>query len=303
MKNFVVMFLTLCLLMLTACGTTAPVTDTLPPAGDTATENGTTADGSNDGENDGTGDGGTVPDDDTPGTAPEAPDMTPDVPAEPEPETPAEPVVVKDVLVRSNTDSLTVRTGPGTGYTALGYLDKNDMAEYRGKTSGWYQIVFKRRTAYVSAAYATTVEFEKGSDTIERILSEGKQLLGIPYVLGAQRYHWGNGVKNTNFTGDSFDCSSLTQYIYKIAAGVNLGVTTRDQVVQGTAVGKNNLRRGDLMFFTNEVRVNKTGVERIGHVAVYLGDNYILHTASDHAVIEPISNKRWSYYETSRRFV
>ena len=294
MKNFVVMFLTICLLMLTACGTTAPVTDTLPPAGDTTTENGTTAGEPDAGGDDDTDDSGTVSDDDTPGTAPDAPA---------EPETPAEPVVVKDVLVRSNTDSLTVRTGPGTGYTALGYLDKNDMAEYRGKTGGWYQIVFKRRTAYVSAAYATTVEFEKGSDTIERILSEGQQLLGIPYVLGAQRYHWGNGVKNTNFTGDSFDCSSLTQYIYKIAAGVNLGVTTRDQVVQGTAVGKNNLRRGDLMFFTNEVRVNKTGVERIGHVAVYLGDNYILHTASDHAVIEPISNKRWSYYETSRRFV
>lgn len=298
MKKFVTMFLILCLLALTACGAAAPVTDTVPPAdGNNPVQGGTT------GEPDGDENADDGADSDRPDAAPETPDATPDVPAGSEPEKPAEPVVAKDVLVRSNTDSLTVRTGPGTGYAVLGYLDKNDMAEYRGKSGGWYQIVFKRRTAYVSAAYAKTVAFEKGSAAIERVIAEGKQLLGIPYVLGAQRYHWGNGVKNTNFTGDSFDCSSLTQYIYKIAAGVNLGVTTRDQVVQGTAVGKNNLRRGDLMFFTNEVRVNKTGVERIGHVAVYLGDNYILHTASDHAVIEPISNKRWSYYETSRRFV
>ena len=54
------------------------------------------------------------------------------------------------------------------------------------------------------------------------------------------------------------------------------------------------------MFFTNASRKNNTGIERVGHVAIYLGGNYILHTASDHAVIEPISATRWSYYITTR---
>lgn len=219
------------------------------------------------------------------------------------PSEPDVPVVKQDILVKSTSNSLTVRSGPGTNYAALGYLDKNDMAAYLGKTGGWYKVTFKRTAGYVSASYATTVAFDTASDLVEKVIDEGKKLLGLPYVLGAQRYHWGNGIKNTNFTGDSFDCSSLTQYIYKVAAGVNLGVTTRDQYVQGTYVSRNNIRRGDLMFFTNDIRYDNVGAERIGHVAMYLGDNYILHTASDHAVIEPISAKRWSHYVVTRRFV
>ena len=57
------------------------------------------------------------------------------------------------------------------------------------------------------------------------------------------------------------------------------------------------------MFFTNASRYNKTGNERIGHVGIYFGNNYILHTASDHAVIEPISAQRWNYTITARRVV
>lgn len=68
-------------------------------------------------------------------------------------------------------------------------------------------------------------------------------------------------------------------------------------------VKKENLARGDLMFFTNQSRKDKVGIERIGHVAIYLSNNYILHTATDHAVIEPISPTRWSYYITTRRVV
>ena len=55
--------------------------------------------------------------------------------------------------------------------------------------------------------------------------------------------------------------------------------------------------------WTNASRKNKVGIERIGHVGIYFGNNYILHTASDHAVIEPISNTRWGYYVTARRVV
>ena len=47
--------------------------------------------------------------------------------------------------------------------------------------------------------------------------------------------------------------------------------------------------------------ITRRGVERIGHVALYLGDNYILHTASDYAVIEQISSTRWGYYIEARR--
>ena len=138
---------------------------------------------------------------------------------------------------------------------------------------------------------------------MEKVIGEGYKLLGVPYVYGAVRLHNGKGKMLAEFSVQKFDCSSLMQYIFYKGAGVLLDVTTRTQVKQGEYVNPNDLQRGDCIFFTNEERQYNTGIERVGHVALYLGNNYILHTASDYARIEQISNKRWSYYIEARRFV
>lgn len=209
----------------------------------------------------------------------------------------------KDVLVLSLVNGLNVRSGLGTSYASLGTLDKGDMVAFVSYWDGWYETVYKERTAYVSANenYTALYYMDKGSERTESVIEVGKTLLGYPYVWGSERYHWGNGILNTNFVAGEFDCSALTQYAYYKGAGVLLDVTTRTQVKQGTYVAYEDLRRGDLMFFTNSSRYNLTGTERVGHVAIYLGDNYILHTASDHAVIEPISAARRSYFIEGRR--
>ncbi len=137
----------------------------------------------------------------------------------------------------------------------------------------------------------------------ESVIEEGAKLLGTPYVYGAVRYHDGNGNLNKNFTVSAFDCSSLTQYIFYKGANVLLNVTTRTQIYQGTTIAKTDLQRGDLLFFTNASRYNNTGIERIGHVALYLGNNLILHTSSDYAKIEEISSQRWSYFIQAQRMV
>ena len=210
---------------------------------------------------------------------------------------------VKDVLVLSLVDGLNVRSGRGTSCASLGTLDKGDMVAYVSYADGGYETVYKERAAYVFANenYTSLYYMDKGSERAESVIGVGKTLLGYPYVWGSQRYHRGNGVLNTNFVAGEFDRSALTQYAYYKGAGVLLDVTTRTQVKQGTPVGFDDLERGDLMFFTNSSRYNLTGTERVGHVAIYLGDNYILHTASDHAVIEPISPARRAYFIEGRR--
>lgn len=207
------------------------------------------------------------------------------------------------ILVKTN--GLNVRTGAGTSYTSLGQAEQGTLLKYSGKTGNWYETYYRNRVAYVSAKaeYTTLYTMEKGSDTTEAVIEEGLKLLGTPYVYGAVRLHDGKGNLLKQFTLSKFDCSSLMQYIFHRGAGILLNTTTRTQSVQGTAVSKANLRRGDLIFFTNSSRYDNTGVERIGHVALYLGENYILHTASDFAKIEQISATRWSYYITSRRMV
>ncbi len=216
---------------------------------------------------------------------------------------PIEPEKVFLTYATSKVDSLRIRTKPNNSSSTLGYLDKNDAVLIINESGNYYQTIFKEKTAYVHKSYCNVLKIEKTDEKSEKAIELGSSLLGYPYVWGSQRYHWGNGKLNTAFIPGEFDCSALVQYVYYKSNGVILDLTTRTQVKNGIEVKREDLKRGDLMFFTNSSRKNLTGTERIGHVGIYFGNNYILHTASDHAVIEPISSTRWSYYITARRVV
>lgn len=197
-----------------------------------------------------------------------------------------------------------IRSGAGTSYTSLGAAEQNTLYANLDLSGGWYKTMYQNKTAYISATYCEEVEIEASeNELVESVIAEGLKLLGVKYVYGAVRYHDGTGKLYSGFTITEFDCSSLMQYIFYMGAGVLLQVNTRTQIYQGEYVGKSDLQRGDLMFFTNDSRYNNTGVERVGHVALYLGDNYILHTSSDYAKIEQLTTKRWNYFLEARRMI
>lgn len=212
------------------------------------------------------------------------------------------PVMAEYFTVKG--DSVNLRSGAGTSYSVLGVADKNNTYVYAGRNGKWIKTTYKNKTAYISADYCSLFYIQASENSrIEAVIAEGAKCLGVPYVYGATRYLDENGNRIYSFTSTKFDCSSLMQYIFKLGANVNLKLNTRTQIYQGTTVTKSNIKRGDLLFFTNDARKYNTGVERVGHVALYLGDNYILHTASDYARIEQISAKRWSYYIQAQRIL
>ena len=245
--------------------------------------------------------GGDAPEDEG-GDAPEGGGDAPEDEGTP-PEAPPQPEYRE--YVRLTADGVNIRKGAGTAYAAVGAAEKDTRYEYLGETGGWYRISYKNSVGYISGKYAKVVKMQASeNEAVESVIEEGLKLLGVKYVYGAVRYHDGRGNKLKNFTTSAFDCSSLMQYMFYMGAdGLLLDVTTRTQVVQGKTVPRSELRRGDLMFFTNAQRYNKTGTERIGHVALYLGENLILHTASDYAKIEEISATRWSYYVQAQRMI
>ena len=242
---------------------------------------------------------------------PEAPEVqepeTPEVqePEISEPDEPAVAIPVKAQYIRVLVNSLNVRTGAGSGYASLGQVEKGVLLDLKGRNGSWFETVFRGQKAFISAdeRYTALSELEFAQEKIEAVISEGLKYMGVPYVYGATRYHDGKGNLLKGFTTSAFDCSSLMQYIFYQGAGVKLDVTTRTQILQGKAVSAKNIQRGDLLFFTNSSRYYKTGIERVGHVALYLGDNYILHTASDYAKVEQISATRWGYFLEARRVI
>ena len=217
----------------------------------------------------------------------------------PEEEAPKEE---KTVYIKVTGDGVNIRTGAGSGYKAVGTAEKSTMYTLLGEENGWYRTRYRNKTVYISKKYCVVTQMNSSkNESIEAVIAEGTNHLGTPYVYGAVRLHDGSGRFLSGFSVNAFDCSSLMQYMFYKGADTLLQVNTRTQVYQGKTVGKADLKRGDLMFFTNAARKNNKGVERIGHVAMYLGDNWILHTASDYAKIEQISPTRWSYFIQAQR--
>ena len=218
-------------------------------------------------------------------------------------EKPAQPVVSYAKYIRCTGNSVNIRSGAGTSHSVLGSAEKGTTYAVLGYQNGWYKTYYRNQKAYVSATYASVFTLEKTNDKIENVIAEGYKLLGVPYVYGAVRVHDGKGKLLKGFSVNKFDCSSLVQYVFYKGASVLLNTNTRTHIKQGKYVNPNDLQRGDCIFFTNEDRQYNTGIERVGHVAIYLGNNYILHTSSDYARIEQISSKRWSFYIEARRFL
>ncbi len=212
--------------------------------------------------------------------------------------------VKKAQYIRCTGKNVNIRSGAGTDYAVLGQAEAGTMYAIVGKTGNWYKTYYKNKTAYIYAEYAAAFSLEKSkNDDVENVIEEGYKLLGVPYVYGAVRLHNGKGKLLGGFTASKFDCSSLVQYVFYKGADVLLNTTTRTQVSQGKYVHPDDLSRGDCIYFTNESRQYNKGVERIGHVALYLGNGYILHTASDYARIEKMTSARWKFYIEARRFV
>lgn len=233
------------------------------------------------------------------------PEPEPEPKPEPEPEPEPEPPSVRyDTYIQCTGNSVNIRSGAGTSYSALGVAEKNTSYAVIGQSGNWYKTYYRGKTAYIYASYTAVFEMEESeNEQIEDVIEEGYKLIGVPYVYGAVRFHNGKGKLLAGFSAQKFDCSSLIQYIFYQGAGKILDVNTRTQVKQGKFVAKKELQRGDCIFFTNESRQHLTGIERVGHVALYLGDNYILHTASDYARIEKMTASRWNFYIEARRFI
>jgi len=93
------------------------------------------------------------------------------------------------------------------------------------------------------------------SSLVNRALS----LQGTSYVFGG-----------TSQKG--FDCSGFTKYVYA-GSGISLPRTSYAQFSSGTAVSKNDLQSGDLVFFT-------TYAKGASHVGIYIGGGRFVHASN-----------------------
>ena len=97
------------------------------------------------------------------------------------------------------------------------------------------------------------------------------QFLGIPY-------RWGGASPDTGF-----DCSGFTMYVFA-KLGVSLPHHAATQYGMGTAVSKDQLQPGDLVFFNG-----------LGHMGIYIGGGQFIHAPHSGDVVK-ISSLSDSWY-------
>ena len=117
----------------------------------------------------------------------------------------------------------------------------------------------------------------------DSILERGMSLIGTRYRFGG-----------TSEAG--FDCSGFIGYLFREEAGMNLPRSTREMInVKAPLVARNNLKPGDLLFFST------AGRGRVSHAGIYLGDNQFIHSSSRRSGGVRVDNLGDSYW--SKTFI
>jgi cell wall-associated NlpC family hydrolase len=94
---------------------------------------------------------------------------------------------------------------------------------------------------------------DPAGDLGQQLLAEASQLEGVPYVYGGS-------------TPSGFDCSGFTSYVFA-QAGKTIPRTSSEQAVAAAPVSGDDLRPGDLIFYSPGGSVS--------HVAIYAGNGMV----------------------------
>ncbi|MGL4797433.1 MAG: SH3 domain-containing protein [Paraclostridium sp.] len=188
-------------------------------------------------------------------------------------------------------NSVNFRKGPGTNYGVIRSLSRGTQVGYISESNGWAKINYNGTIGYMSANYIGDVSTNPGDGNggnpsipdgsrADAVIEYAKKQLGKPYVWGAEG-------------PDSFDCSGYTQYVFRNSVGVSIPRVSRDQSRFGQSVSRNNLQKGDLIFFDTD----KNG--SINHVGIYMGNNQFIHASSGSSSRKVVISEINSFYSSS----
>lgn len=146
------------------------------------------------------------------------------------------------------------------------------------------------KAAEVESANAILKKLEiaklsKYNQTIDALLEEAKTYLGTPYRYGGT-------------TRRGIDCSAFVLSVFGAAAGVSLPRVAASQAQEGENIDKQDLKKGDLIFFSKGSRISHVGiVEDVTED----GDIKFIHAATSKGVMISSLNDS-SYWSSKYRY-
>ncbi|AQY22103.1 C40 family peptidase [Riemerella anatipestifer] len=138
----------------------------------------------------------------------------------------------------------------------------------------------------------TKAEIEKAikhSQTIDEILNQASTYLGTPYRYGGT-------------TRSGIDCSAFVLSVFNEVTGISLPRVAAAQAQEGEMVLKQELQKGDLVFFSHGRRISHVGIVQ---EITEDGDIKFIHAATSKGVIvSSLNDKYWGpRYRFAKRVI
>lgn len=200
-----------------------------------------------------------------------------------------------------NTDDLNVRLEADGDSSVLTVLDKGTVVTVTDKEGNYSKIIVPgtksasslsedTEFAYVYSKYLTkgttlpsTTVTASTSGSSSNSSSKGKQVVAYAKKFVGNPYRWGG----TSLTKGA-DCSGFVQSVYK-HFGKSLPRTSTSQRKVGTKVSSlKKAKAGDIICYS-------------GHVAIYMGNNKIVHASTRKTGIKISNNAAYRKIVTIRR--
>lgn len=146
------------------------------------------------------------------------------------------------------------------------------------------------KAAEVEASNAILKKLEiakliKHNQTIDALLEEAKTYLGVPYRYGGT-------------TRRGIDCSAFVLSVFGAATGVSLPRVAASQAQEGEKIAKEDLQKGDLIFFSKGSRISHVGI--VEEVTPE-GDIKFIHAATSKGVMITTLNDS-TYWNSKYRY-
>ncbi|MDR1553968.1 MAG: C40 family peptidase [Prevotellaceae bacterium] len=186
----------------------------------------------------------------------------------------------------------------GFAYTAPNSSDAvsdmvaGNMLKLEDETEQYYKVSYPDgRIAYVDKKQSKKSDEWISSINLtgDNIADYGKRFMGVPYLWGGT-------------SSKALDCSGFAKTVY-FMHGVILQRDASQQCYTGQPIDLSddfkNLKTGDLLFFGSKAQNGRK--ERIGHVAIYIGNKQFIHEATQVKInsLDP-SAANYDRYNTNR---
>ena len=137
------------------------------------------------------------------------------------------------------------------------------------KSGNWYKIEqWDKYQSWIHEFYIDSFDLKSNiswtelpvtKKTVNDLIIFAKSFLGTPYLWGGK-------------SSLGFDCSGLVQTVFKMC-GINMPRDASQQILRKNLfeIDFKNINIGDLLFFKEQKTIN--------HVAIYIGNNQIIHSS------------------------